>query len=361
MVHLLALEHRVVDGRQAVTRVGLVGGQVAQDDPDGVAAESHSIRRRSDTGMAATSGFSGRAPRSSMYCRRAPEHIASMTSFIVAPAALPTALMRSSGQPCAAKRRAPVIGTLNIDRGAWNDSVADCSRNASFTSFAVAEPKPRTSLREVGDRADRVERRRRTNDRRRRTRPCARLGDHTGRTSMSDGSSDSEFCSSRSADTPSSSAWCDLGVRRETVALQALHQRELPHGTVPVEQVAVQPGRQLEQLANPARAGQTGQSHVVLEVELVVVAPRELADAADRPARPAPEQRPHVHKGQQLPVELADVVGTRTVRQLEQLQPTDVHRVLPRLGEQEHRIRHRHDGHREPPAAPVPDRRHPSP
>jgi hypothetical protein len=52
---------------------------------------------------------------------------------------------------------------------------------------------------------------------------------------------------------------------------------------------------------------------VVLDVELVVVAPRELADRADREARPAPEQRPHVRQLQQLAVEVAHVVRTGAV------------------------------------------------
>jgi hypothetical protein len=114
-----------------------------------------------------------------------------------------------------------------------------------------------------------------------------------------------------------------------------------------VEQVTVQAGGQLQQLTHPAGLGQPGQPHVVLEVELVVPGPRELADRADRPPGPTPEQRPHVHKRQQLFVEVVDVVGARALGQLEQLQPADVHGVLTRLREQEHRIRHRHDGHRE--------------
>ena len=140
-----------------------------------------------------------------MYWRSAPAHIASITSFIVAPAARPTALIRSSGQPCAANRRAPVIGTLNIDFGAWNASAADCSRNASFTAFAAAPPRPTTSFTIRPAARERVGLRR-----------AARLVEHVrpapaattaAARRASSGSGDSELWSSRSADTPSSSAW----------------------------------------------------------------------------------------------------------------------------------------------------------
>ncbi len=48
----------------------------------------------------------------------APLHIASTTSLMVVPLALPTARSRSIGQSCAAKRREPVMFWLRMVRGA---------------------------------------------------------------------------------------------------------------------------------------------------------------------------------------------------------------------------------------------------
>ena len=50
--------------------------------------------------------------------RSAPAHMASTTSLIVVPEALPMARIRSIGQSWAAKRRDPVIDWLKIVRGA---------------------------------------------------------------------------------------------------------------------------------------------------------------------------------------------------------------------------------------------------
>src|SRR3954466_5160619 len=48
--------------------------------------------------------------------------MARITSLTVAPAAFATARMRSIDHDCAANRRAPVIGTLSMLRGAWPGS-----------------------------------------------------------------------------------------------------------------------------------------------------------------------------------------------------------------------------------------------
>ena len=47
-----------------------------------------------------------------------------------------------------------------------------------------------------------------------------------------------------------------LGVHRETAILKPLDQMHLPQRTVPVQQRAVQPRGQLQELANPPRVGQ---------------------------------------------------------------------------------------------------------
>ena len=60
--------------------------------------------------------------------------MASTTSLTVTPAADLMARIRASGHDCAATRRAPPIGTLNIVFGARNGSVSCCSKSAALAT-----------------------------------------------------------------------------------------------------------------------------------------------------------------------------------------------------------------------------------
>ena len=62
--------------------------------------------------------------------RSAPATVARMTSLTVTPEASLTATTRLIGQDCAAQRRAPPIGTLNIVFGACIGRTTSPSRNA---------------------------------------------------------------------------------------------------------------------------------------------------------------------------------------------------------------------------------------
>jgi hypothetical protein len=134
-----------------------------------------------------------------------------------------------------------------------------------------------------------------------------------------------------------------LGIGGEAVVLQAFDHGVLPQWPVPVEQRAVQPRGQLQQLTHPALTGQRGEPDVILQIKVVIVGPGDLAEAAHRVHRPPAKQRPYVHFGQQRAVQLADVVRSGTLGQLEQLQTAHMHGPLPRLGKQEQRVRDRHD------------------
>src|SRR5215212_11662377 len=63
--------------------------------------------------------------------------MASTTSLTVTPAADLIARIRASGHDCAATRRAPPIGTLNIVLGARNGRVSCCSTSAARATDTV--------------------------------------------------------------------------------------------------------------------------------------------------------------------------------------------------------------------------------
>src|SRR5690242_8721653 len=63
--------------------------------------------------------------------------MASTTSLTVTPAADLMARMRASGHDCAATRRAPPIGTLNMVLGARNGNVNCCSNSAALATESV--------------------------------------------------------------------------------------------------------------------------------------------------------------------------------------------------------------------------------
>ena len=85
--------------------------------------------------------------------------------------------------------------------------------------------------------------------------------------------------------------------------------------------------------------GQRAVADVVLDVELVVLAPDPLAGGLDRPVRVLEEERRDVVDVAQLLVQVADVVAARALGLAEQLQPPDVHRHPAVLGHQEARQR----------------------
>ncbi len=126
-----------------------------------------------------------------------------------------------------------------------------------------------------------------------------------------------------------------LGVHRDPAVAQALDDRGLPQRSLPGEPGAVQARAQLEQLADAAGLGQRAVPHVVLDVELVVGLPHQLAGRARRAVRVLEEERGDLLDVAHLLVHLADVVAPRTLRLLEQLQAPDVHGHVAVLGEQE--------------------------
>ena len=142
----------------------------------------------------------------------------------------------------------------------------------------------------------------------------------------------------------------NLEVDREPPVPQPFDQVHLPQRSLPVEQGAVQPRREGEQLANPAGARQRGVPDVVLQVDVVVVLPGPLAKRGPGPVRAAAEQRRDVIDGQQLLVGVGQVVAISALRGLEQLQAADVHRLLTSLRDEEGRIQRRHQRHVAPSA-----------
>ena len=69
--------------------------------------------------------------------------MASTTSLTVTPVADLMARIRSSGHDCAATRRAPPIGTLNIVFGARNGSVRLLLESAALATDSVEAPARR--------------------------------------------------------------------------------------------------------------------------------------------------------------------------------------------------------------------------
>ena len=137
-----------------------------------------------------------------------------------------------------------------------------------------------------------------------------------------------------------------LGVDGKPPVGQSLDQVRLPQRPVPVEQRAVQPRDQREQFPDPARRRQGGVAYVVLQVDRTVVDPGPLAEGGKRPVRPTPKDRRDLRRLQRLPVQVGQIVGARSLGWGEQLQAADVHRLLTRLRDQEHRVRDRHQRHR---------------
>ena len=132
----------------------------------------------------------------------------------------------------------------------------------------------------------------------------------------------------------------DLGVHRDPAVGHALDQVGLPQRALPVEPGAVQAAAEVEELPDPAGARQRVVPNVVLDVELLVLLPEQLAGRLDRAVGVLAEERHDlvVARGGGLE-ELADEVGSRVLGLFVELQPTDVHRLVLALREQEGRRR----------------------
>ena len=141
----------------------------------------------------------------------------------------------------------------------------------------------------------------------------------------------------------------ELGVLRDPAVAEPLDDVGLPQRPLPGQAGRVQPAAEIEQLAHPPRLGQGAVTEVVLDVELVVLLPHQLAAGADGAVGMLEVERPHLLDVTHRLVHLAGVVAARALRLLEQLQTAHVHRHVAVLGEQERR-RGRIDrcGHRTP-------------
>ena len=128
-----------------------------------------------------------------------------------------------------------------------------------------------------------------------------------------------------------------LGVHRDAAVAQALDDGGLPQRPLPGEAGAVQARAELEQLADPAGLGQRAVADVVLDVELLVGLPHQLARRTRGAVRVLEEERGDLLDVAHLLVHLADVVAAGALGLLEELQPADVHRHVAVLGEQEAR------------------------
>ena len=129
-----------------------------------------------------------------------------------------------------------------------------------------------------------------------------------------------------------------LRVDREASILEALDHMCFPERTMPIEQIAVQPGGQLQQLAHPSRRRQGGPPYVVAEVDVVVRRPPEVRECAVKRHGTLTKYRCHVAALQHRLVGVADKGGSRVGGRGEQLQCADVQRMLARLGRQEQRV-----------------------
>jgi hypothetical protein len=82
-----------------------------------------------------------------------------------------------------------------------------------------------------------------------------------------------------------------LGVHRDPAVAQALDDVRLPQGTLPGEPGGVQARAQVEHLADPPGLRQRRVADVVVDVELLVGLPHELAGGACRAVGMLEEER----------------------------------------------------------------------
>ena len=138
----------------------------------------------------------------------------------------------------------------------------------------------------------------------------------------------------------------DLRVDGVAPVSRALDHMRFPQRPVAVEQGAVQPGGQFQQLPDPSRRGQGGAAHVILDVDFVVEFPCHVGESAERLGRTLAESRLDVPARQHRFIGLQNELRSGAVRRREHLQTADVHRVLASFADQEHRIHGRHEFHR---------------
>ena len=84
---------------------------------------------------------------------------------------------------------------------------------------------------------------------------------------------------------------------------------------------------------------------MVFEVQIAVEGPREVGDTAQEFGGVLSKGRADIVADNELLVDIADVVGSGAFGRFEYLQPGDMHRVLARFAEQEHRIERRYQLH----------------
>lgn len=135
-------------------------------------------------------------------------------------------------------------------------------------------------------------------------------------------------------------------IHREPSAFDTFDEVHLPQRTVTVEERAVQPGDQREQVGRPPGRRERRVPYVVFEVHLVVDGPPEVAQAGHRVPGPLAEHLVD-HLGlEELRVQVGHVIRPRALRWGEHFERSHVHRMLSGFGEQEDRICHGHDPHR---------------
>ncbi len=304
----------------------------------------------SPTGTIATREASGRASSSVKYVRMAPLHIASTTSFTVVSDALPTALIRSMGQSSAAKRRAPVIFLLMIVRGAYSETAEVSLRTPRDSVFTRAAGSPAASAL-IGERAAQHARREPEDALVGAFTVALRLAGVAGRPHRRHadlvGVRGQHLLHQPHRGDAVDESVVHLAVHRHPAVAEPLDEVHLPQRPLQGEPGAVQAPAELEQLTDAAGLGQRAVTEVVLEVELVVLLPEPLATRGQRAVRPLEEQRRRLVVAEHLVVEVLDEVPAGPLGLAEQLQPADVHRLRPALGEEEarrgrvHRCRHR--------------------
>ena len=155
--------------------------------------------------------------------------------------------MRASGHDCAATRRAPPIGTLNIVLGARNGSVSCCSSSAALATDSVEGARAATdpTVPVIDCSADRdwpwsllLA-----------LRPERPRHPHLAVVGVRRHRPDREALGGDAVEQ----RVVDLGVHREAAVVEALDEARLPQRPVPVEQGAVQPRRRARGDRGPGR------------------------------------------------------------------------------------------------------------
>ena len=221
---------------------------------------------------------------------------------------------------CAATRRAPPIGTLNIVCGATNGRVSCCSTQRG----ASQRPRRRAIC---GNRSrDRGQ-----------ARPFRLLGLTATARQIPDRLHIGvlRVGRQRPLHEPQRGDAVDqrvveLAVEGEPAVAEALDEVGFPQWAVPVEQTAVPPRGQLEQLADPTRRRQRRTPHVIVDVDViwVVVGPCHVRDSAERPGGVLAEGGLKVPIGDQRVAQFPGELRPGSLWRLEKLQTADVHRML---------------------------------